>query len=174
MFYIISPTLVKSWKKVHCLQGNKKFSPSAWQHLSQNNRKDVTLNTLSQIQYKDFCWKKSLNIRWCKTVVKAQVSCLWELQCTALATRTYRTILKLCCYLKHCLKLNFNVYYFTCILKIQAILIAHRIPSKQRDATSVSSQSWRPTLNAARKGVHANWNICKIEVTLTAARTWRE
>lgn len=34
----------------------------------------------------------------------------------------------------------------TCIPKIQAIRIAHRIPSKQRDATSVSSQFCKPTL----------------------------
>lgn len=34
----------------------------------------------------------------------------------------------------------------TCIPKIQAILIAQRIPSKQRDATSVSSQFCKPTL----------------------------
>jgi hypothetical protein len=42
------------------------------------------------------------------------------------------------------------------MLKMHAILIAHLIPSRQREATSVSSQSWRPTLNAARKGVQAN------------------
>jgi len=57
------------------------------------------------------------------------------------------------------------------MLKMQAILIAHRIPSKQSEATSVSSQSCKPTLNAARKGVHANWNVCKIKVTLATVST---
>lgn len=44
----------------------------------------------------------------------------------------------------------------TCMLKMQAILIAQRIPSRQRDATSWSSQSWSPTLNAASRGVQAS------------------
>lgn len=47
----------------------------------------------------------------------------------------------------------------TCMLKMQAILIAQRIPSRHRDATSWSSQSCRPTLNAANRGVHANCHI---------------
>lgn len=57
---------------------------------------------------------------------------------------------------------------------MQAIRIAHRIPSKQREATSVSSQSCRPTLNAARKGVHASWNVRKVSVILAIVGTWRE
>lgn len=44
----------------------------------------------------------------------------------------------------------------TCMEKMQAILMAQRIPSRHSEATSVSSQSWRPTLKAARKGVHAS------------------
>lgn len=44
----------------------------------------------------------------------------------------------------------------TCMEKIHAILMAQRIPSRHREATSVSSQSCRPTLKAARKGVHAS------------------
>merc|ERR1719150_2624082 len=43
--------------------------------------------------------------------------------------------------------------------KMQAILMAHLIPSKQRRDISGSSQSWRPTEKAARRGVHANLNI---------------
>lgn len=57
------------------------------------------------------------------------------------------------------------------MLKMQAIRIAHRIPSKQREATSVSSQSCRPTLNAARKGVHASWNVRKVSVILAIVGT---
>ncbi len=47
----------------------------------------------------------------------------------------------------------------TWMVKMHAILIAQRIPSRHRKATSVSSQSCRPTLNAARKGVHASYEI---------------
>lgn len=43
---------------------------------------------------------------------------------------------------------------------MQAILMAHRMPSRHREATSGSSQSCSPTLNAASKGVHANYNTC--------------
>lgn len=46
------------------------------------------------------------------------------------------------------------------MLKMQAILMAHRMPSRHREATSGSSQSCSPTLNAASKGVHANYNTC--------------
>lgn len=46
----------------------------------------------------------------------------------------------------------------TCMLKMQAILTAHRMPSRHSEATSGSSQSWSPTLNAASRGVHASWN----------------
>lgn len=44
---------------------------------------------------------------------------------------------------------------FTVMWNIQVILMAHRRPSRQREATSASSQSCKPTENAARKGVHA-------------------
>lgn len=44
-------------------------------------------------------------------------------------------------------------------LKMHAILIASRIPSRQSVATSGSSQSCNPTENAARKGVQARRNI---------------
>lgn len=50
-----------------------------------------------------------------------------------------------------------RLFSSTCMEKMHAILIAQRIPSRHRDATSVSSQSWRPTLKAARNGVQANW-----------------
>lgn len=46
----------------------------------------------------------------------------------------------------------------TCMLKMQAILIAQRMPSRHREATSWSSQSCKPTLKAASKGVQASWN----------------
>lgn len=46
----------------------------------------------------------------------------------------------------------------TCMLKMQAILMAQRIPSRHRDATSGSSQSCSPTLKAASRGVHASCN----------------
>jgi len=45
----------------------------------------------------------------------------------------------------------------TVMWKMQAIRMAHLIPSRQRDAISGSSQSCNPTLNAARKGVQAIW-----------------
>jgi len=45
----------------------------------------------------------------------------------------------------------------TVMWKMQAIRIAHLIPSRQSDAISGSSQSCNPTLNAARKGVQAIW-----------------
>ena len=48
--------------------------------------------------------------------------------------------------------------HHTCMLKMQAILMAHRMPSRHREATSGSSQSCSPTLNAASKGVHASYN----------------
>lgn len=44
----------------------------------------------------------------------------------------------------------------TCMLKMQAILMAHRMPSRHSEATSGSSQSCSPTLNAASRGVHAS------------------
>lgn len=50
---------------------------------------------------------------------------------------------------------------------MHAILMAKRMPSRQREATSVSSQSCKPTLNAARKGVHASWRN-KVSKTVTA------
>lgn len=43
------------------------------------------------------------------------------------------------------------------MLKMQAILMAHRMPSRHSEATSGSSQSCSPTLNAASKGVHASY-----------------
>merc|ERR1740123_2338955 len=43
--------------------------------------------------------------------------------------------------------------------KMQAILIAHLIPSRQSREISGSSQSWRPTEKAARRGVQASLNI---------------
>ena len=43
----------------------------------------------------------------------------------------------------------------TSMWKMQAMRMAQRIPSRHRAAMSWSSQSCRPTLNAARKGVHA-------------------
>lgn len=46
----------------------------------------------------------------------------------------------------------------TCMLKMQAILMAQRMPSRHREATSGSSQSCSPTLNAASKGVQANYD----------------
>jgi len=42
----------------------------------------------------------------------------------------------------------------TVMWKIQAILIAQRMPSKHNIAISRSSQSCNPTLNAAKNGVH--------------------
>ena len=48
----------------------------------------------------------------------------------------------------------------TCMLKMQAILMAQRMPSRHSEATSGSSQSCSPTLYAASKGVHANYNTC--------------
>lgn len=50
----------------------------------------------------------------------------------------------------------------TCMLKMQAILMAHRMPSRHSEATSGSSQSCSPTLNAASKGVHASYNTHKL------------
>lgn len=44
------------------------------------------------------------------------------------------------------------------MLKMQAILMAQRMPSRHSEATSGSSQSCSPTLNAASNGVHANYN----------------
>lgn len=44
----------------------------------------------------------------------------------------------------------------TCMQKMHAILMAQRMPSRHSEATSVSSQSCRPTLKAARNGVHAS------------------
>ena len=43
--------------------------------------------------------------------------------------------------------------------KMQAILMAHLIPSRQSREISGSSQSWRPTEKAARRGVQANLNM---------------
>lgn len=43
------------------------------------------------------------------------------------------------------------------MLKMQAILMAQRMPSRQSEATSGSSQSCSPMLNAASNGVHANY-----------------
>lgn len=48
-----------------------------------------------------------------------------------------------------------NTAVFTVMWNMQVILMAHRRPSRQREATSASSQSCKPTENAARKGVHA-------------------
>lgn len=47
------------------------------------------------------------------------------------------------------------------MLKMQAILMAHRMPSRHSEATSGSSQSCSPTLKAASKGVHASCNTQK-------------
>lgn len=46
----------------------------------------------------------------------------------------------------------------TCMPKMHAILMAQRMPSRHSDATSWSSQSCRPTLKAASRGVQASWN----------------
>lgn len=45
----------------------------------------------------------------------------------------------------------------TCMLKMLAILMAHRMPSRHKEATSGSSQSCSPTLKAASSGVHASF-----------------
>lgn len=54
-------------------------------------------------------------------------------------------------------------HHRTCMLKMQAILMAHRMPSRHSEATSGSSQSCSPTLNAASRGVQASWNTQKLE-----------
>ena len=43
------------------------------------------------------------------------------------------------------------------MLKMQAIRMAQRIPSRHSVATSGSSQSCSPTLKAASRGVHASY-----------------
>lgn len=48
-----------------------------------------------------------------------------------------------------------NTAVFTVMWNMQVILMAHRRPSRHKEATSASSQSCKPTENAARKGVHA-------------------
>ena len=48
-----------------------------------------------------------------------------------------------------------GLLHCTSMWKMQAMRMAQRIPSRHSAAMSWSSQSCRPTLNAARKGVHA-------------------
>lgn len=64
-----------------------------------------------------------------------------------------------------------RLFSSTWMEKMHAILIAQRMPSRHSDATSVSSQSWRPTLKAARNGVHANWGtISGLNITFETVR----
>lgn len=57
------------------------------------------------------------------------------------------------------------------MLKMLAILMAQRMPSRHRDATSGSSQSCSPTLNAASRGVHASYGRTQIMGWRTSSDT---
>lgn len=58
------------------------------------------------------------------------------------------------------------------MLKMEAILMAHRMPSRHREATSGSSQSCKPTLKAASKGVHASCKTKKSIIISTNLNWW--